>query len=196
MRKIPTNLENPLDNIIINICEPVSTLFYKINFTPNDITTLSLIFGFLSIIFLYKGMVIITVIFYFLSYCFDCLDGYYARKYKMCTKFGDLYDHIKDWTVNITYAYVLISRNKHKLSTKQWTVIASMFIFLIAMQALYFGAQERYYGKLDQVPSLAWLGSIVKTKQDAEKILSITRYFGCGTFIMFIVLITLYLEYK
>jgi len=40
MRKIPRELENPIDNIIINIAEPVCKMFKKLNFTPNGITTL------------------------------------------------------------------------------------------------------------------------------------------------------------
>jgi hypothetical protein len=64
------------------------------------------------------------------------------------------------------------------------------------MQALYFGAQERYYGKLEQVPSLAWLGKLIKTKEQAKKVLSVTRFFGCGTFVVVVILFTLWIEYK
>ena len=52
MRKIPKNLENPIDNVIIDACETMSTFFKNLHLNPNDITTLSLIFGILSIIFL------------------------------------------------------------------------------------------------------------------------------------------------
>ena len=106
MRKIPKNLENPIDNAIIDICDPLSEFFHYLHFVPNDITTLSLIFGILSVLLLYRGQTIASVVFYFISYIFDCCDGYYARKYKMCTKLGDIYDHFKDWTVNIMYIYV------------------------------------------------------------------------------------------
>lgn len=196
MRKIPTNLENPIDNVIINMCEPIVKYFRTLHFNPNDITTLSLIFGILSLLFLYKSKPILAVACYFISYMFDCADGYYARKYRMCTKLGDLYDHIKDWTVNITYGYILFTRNRHKLSTYGWILVVLLFLFLLGMQALYFGAQERYYGKLEQVPSLAWLGKLIKTKEQAKKVLSVTRFFGCGTFVVVVILFTLWIEYK
>ena len=41
MRKIPPNLENPIDNYLLDVCEYVSPTFYNYGFTPNMITTLS-----------------------------------------------------------------------------------------------------------------------------------------------------------
>lgn len=196
MRKLPRELENPLDNVIIYLCGPMTDFFHKLDMTPNDITTLSLITGILSIVFLYKGLPIISVCFYFFSYVFDCADGYHARKYKMVSSGGDLYDHIKDWTVNITYAIVLYKRNKDTLTRPQWIVVLCITIFLIVMQSFYFAAQERYYDKLDDIPSMAWLGALVKTKKDAINVLKVTRYFGCGTFIMYVICLTVCLEYK
>ena len=196
MRKLPKNLENPIDNVIIDACEPMSKFFKSLHFNPNDITTLSLIFGILSILFLYKGKTILAVSCYFISYVFDCCDGYYARKYKMCTKFGDIYDHIKDWTVNITYCYVLFNRYKNKLTTYQWIIVLIGLLLLIGTQSIYFGAQEIYYDKLDACPSLAWLGSFIKNKEPAEKILRIMRFFGCGTFIISVMIFTLWIEHK
>ena len=46
-RKIPNIYENPFDIFLINICEMMNPYFKKLNFTPNGITTLSLIFGIL-----------------------------------------------------------------------------------------------------------------------------------------------------
>lgn len=196
MRKLPKNLENPIDNLIIEACEHMSKFFKSLHFNPNDITTLSLIFGILSILFLYKGKPVLTVTCYFISYVFDCCDGYYARKYKMCTKFGDLYDHIKDWTVNIIYVYVLFIRNKHKLTPYQWIVFMIVLLFLIILQSIYFGSQEKYHNNLNACPSLSWLGYFIKTKEQAEKVLCVTRFFGCGTFIICVIIFTLWIEHK
>lgn len=196
MRKIPSNLENPLDSLLIDLSEPISKYFHTLYMNPNDITTLSLIFGIISILFLYKGKAVLAGACYFLSYLFDVVDGYYARKYRMVTKFGDMYDHIKDWTVNITYIYVLFNRNKQKLKTWQWILVSCIFIFLLGMQAIYFSAQERYYDKIDTIPSLSWLSSLIKTKDDAIKTLKWTRFFGCGTFIICVILFTIWIEYK
>ena len=174
----------------------LSEFFHYLHFVPNDITTLSLIFGILSVLLLYRGQTIASVVFYFISYIFDCCDGYYARKYKMCTKLGDIYDHFKDWTVNIMYIYVLYTCNKEKLSKKQWITVLFLFLFLICLQLLHFAAQERYHNKLDDIPSLGWLGYFVKTKEQAINVLSVTRFFGCGTFIVTVIAFTVYIQYK
>ena len=44
-RKLPSKYENPVDLFFITIAEAINPIFYKIGFTANGITTLSLIFG-------------------------------------------------------------------------------------------------------------------------------------------------------
>ena len=98
-RKLPNHMECPFDTILYTVIEPLSRFFHILNFTPNMLTTISTIFGAMSFYFLYKrkeGFFVISFISYYL---FDCLDGYYARKYGLCSKFGDYYDHIKDFIV-------------------------------------------------------------------------------------------------
>ena len=162
MRKIPRELENPIDNILIDLCEPISELFNRISLTPNHITTISMIFGFLSVFFLYKRIVIVAVILYFISYLFDCVDGYYARKYNMCSKFGDLYDHIKDCSVNFLFYFGVFYIYKDKLSVSQWIIIGFISLFIKFMESLYFGAQEKYYDHLDDIPSFGFLSKMFK----------------------------------
>jgi phosphatidylglycerophosphate synthase len=193
MRKIPRNLECPIDNILIDLCEPCSIFFKKLNFTPNGITILSLIFGVLAVVFLYKDHPVLSVIFYYISYFFDCLDGYYARKYDMVTKFGDMLDHIKDWCVNIAFTFVLYKKYKNKLTTTGWVIAILFFLFLFVMQLIFFGCQERYYDKLDDIPSLRWVSRLIKNKEQACKTLKWVRFFGCGSFIFFIGIFTLFL---
>lgn len=196
MRKIPTNIENPIDNMIIDMAEPMSLIFHSMNFTPNGITTLSLIFGVFAIVGLYKGHSIFAVIMMALSYLMDCCDGYYARKYNMVTKEGDCYDHIKDVTVFSLFIYVLYKRNKQKLSRKEWIIVWSILLFFAVMSGLYFACQERYYGKEDQIPTLGCLSQLISTKEKAEKWLEILRFFGLGTFMTVMLIFTIWLEYK
>lgn len=196
MRKIPTNIENPIDNMLIDMAEPMCLIFRSMNFTPNGITTLSLIFGVFAIVGLYKGHSIFAVIMMALSYLMDCCDGYYARKYNMVTKGGDCYDHIKDVTVFSLFIYVLYKRNKQKLSRKEWIIVWSILLFFAVMSGLYFACQERYYGKEDQIPTLGCLSQLISTKEKAEKWLEILRFFGLGTFMTVMLIFTIWLEYK
>jgi phosphatidylglycerophosphate synthase len=194
MRKIPPNLENPIDNVLIWLAEPLSILFKKLNFSPNGITTLSLIFGVISVVSLHKGFVETAIITMGLSYFMDCIDGYYARKYKMVTEFGDLYDHVKDVLVFIAYIFVLFRRNKYKLTNFQWLITIGVLIFFLFMSVLYFACQERYYDSDKNTKTLAWMCRFVKDKEKAKKWLSILRYFGIGTFILVVLVFTGWLE--
>ena len=75
----------------------LAPLFKKANFTPNIITGINIFFCILCIYHLYFNNYNLAVIYLLLAYLFDCLDGFYARKYKMETEFGDLLDHYTDY---------------------------------------------------------------------------------------------------
>ena len=53
-RKIDVIYENPLDNILIDLADKLTPLLYNNKITPNMVTTLSLILGIISGIYLYK----------------------------------------------------------------------------------------------------------------------------------------------
>jgi len=50
--------------------------FYSLNFTANNITTISVIFGVCSIYSLYKEQYVLSAIMLLISYFFDILDVY------------------------------------------------------------------------------------------------------------------------
>lgn len=177
MRKIPEHLESPVDNLIYSTIDEVSELFYKWRWSPNMITTLSSFFGLLSVYLLYIDKFILAGIMYFISYYFDCLDGYYARKYNMVTEFGDYYDHFKDVSVFILLGIVLF---KKKLYTG-----LLFFIPLILIMCVHFGCQEIYYGK-NESGTLNFTKNIAckfVDNKNVEKVMKFTRHFGCGTII-------------
>lgn len=176
MRKIPEHIENPVDNLIYSSVDGLCKTLKKFNFTPNMITTLSAFFGLLSIYLICKEKFLLGGIMYFISYYFDCVDGYYARKYDMVTKFGDYYDHVKDVVVFIGIVWVLIYKRLY-----------SGIFFLIPVVLLmlsHFGCQEIYYGKEDESTSLKMLQKMCPAErgENLEKVMRFTRWFGCGTF--------------
>ena len=71
MRKIPSDLENPIDNVLYDLTDWMCPFFYKTGHTPNMITTYSLMTGLLSCYFLWKGRVLLFGIFYAISFFFD-----------------------------------------------------------------------------------------------------------------------------
>ena len=163
-RKLPTYIENPIDNQILYHKAPFYKIFRKLNFTPNDITTLSLILGILSIYCFVVKKFTMSAICYFISYCFDVYDGNYARTYNMVTRFGDYYDHIKDLIVNISLLYVFIKYTTIKQHT---TLIICITCILLLCTLIHLGCQENYVyiNKLDSNSEyLSFLQRLCPTK--------------------------------
>jgi hypothetical protein len=179
-RKISRKYENPLDNILIDLANYITPLLYNNKITPNMITTLSLILGILSSIFLYKDKCKLAALFTLLAYFFDCVDGHLARKYNMVTIFGDYYDHFSDIFKFSLILVIFYIKNKKKFF-KIIIPITIMFLLMI----IHFGCQEIIYD-VGNAPTL----SLTEPFCPKESYITITKYFGCGTFIsVFIYLI-------
>lgn len=174
-RKLDKNLECPIDNILYYLIEKIEYKFKELNFTPNIITTISLIFGLLSSFLLYNNYYLVSSILYFVAYFFDNLDGYFARKYGMCTVFGDWYDHISDIIKFISIFIVIYLKNKSYLKKILPLVLILMLLFFSHM-----GLQEINY-KGNESKSLSILKKIILIDN-----FQIAKYFGCGTFQLFI----------
>jgi phosphatidylglycerophosphate synthase len=198
MRKINNEYENPIDDILLDLSEFVSPFFHNLGFNPNGLTFLSLITGVLSIYFLYKQQIIIFAILFFTSYFFDCLDGHFARKYDMVTKFGDLFDHYKDSFVAILLAVMLFYNYKNN---KYILLAILLFIFLIVSSSIHMGCQQVLYNGtytedeyLDYLkPILHWLK--FDNEEKCKDLIKYTRFFGSGTLNVGVILIIIFLHY-
>ena len=153
---------------------------------------MSLICGLSASALLYNKYYYSACVLWIISYYLDNLDGYIARKYNQTSKIGDYYDHIADLIKFLTAMFVLYKLNSHKF----YEVSIVLFIFLMLMMG-HLGCQERYYNK-NESDSLGFTKQMcpvnsfkIKTVTDA---INITKYFGCGTFNLMIVLC--FLHYK
>src|SRR5271170_5115362 len=95
-RKLPREIENPIDNMIVDFCDKLNPYMKEINIIPNHLTTLALICTCISFYYIYYDNFTLGALFFGIAYIFDCMDGNYARKYDMVTEFGDWYDHLVD----------------------------------------------------------------------------------------------------
>ncbi len=192
MRKIAREYDNFIDNILIDICEVLSPIAYFLGLTPNILTTISVIFTGISTYYLYNYNYNIASLMYMIAYYFDCMDGYYARRYKMYSKFGDYYDHFADIFKFSSISFVLYKNNHDKF------IMYIPFIFILAILFnIHIGYQELYYDK----PESDILGLLTKIcpikdkndKNELSNILQYTKWFGCGTFnLIFAIIIYLY----
>ncbi len=191
MRKIERENENPIDNILIYLCDIMSEPAHQLGLTPNMITTLSLLFGLVTVYALYRRKYAIACILWIISYFFDCLDGFVARKYKQYSKFGDWYDHTSDVFKVTAILYVLYRIS----SVKFWRIIWILVFFGILMLS-FFGCQEKLYDK-DESESLAMSKYLCPNCyfKDIPSTLQYMKYFGCGTLTMVLILCFLYYGY-
>lgn len=173
-RKILPEYENPVDNILIEIADSLAPSFKHYGLTPNMITGLSAIFGILCLYFYHRRSFIHAGVCFFIQYFFDCMDGFYARKYKMTSKMGDLYDHVKDAMVNAGLLYMFYRSD-------DWIGISLLLITTICV-SVQLGCQEVMYNS-DESPTLSFTKQLAPctTKDESHAFMPYVRWIGCGT---------------
>ncbi len=203
-RKLPENLENPVDNFILKyIVDPLNPYFKSIGMTPNGLTAISGIFGIISIFCIFKSNYLLAALFFAISYIFDVFDGNFARKYNMVTKFGDWFDHMKDNLIIFGIIFVLFK--KKDINFKNKIVALSLYIILAILSFKYLTLQETYYHSNFSVPeeekskTLELLKSFFGSSGNdsyLNKNLNTFKWFGPGTLNTYMVLVLVYFHIK
>jgi phosphatidylglycerophosphate synthase len=190
-RKIDSEDENPIDDVLIKCCKSLSEIIHEKfpSTTPNMITTVGLIFGLSSIYCIYKEKYILGFFLFWISYFFDCLDGFYARKYNMITKFGDYYDHIRDLIIGVSVIILIFIKLKGENLRILYTMIilTSLYAFLA-----HIGCQEKNSNHKEHNDCLSLFEGLCKK----TKWIEITKYLGNGTFILIISAFIIFLELR
>ncbi len=197
MRKLPPELDNPIENIFVELGDHLSEYFRAIYLTPNDLTSVSFITGIYSVYLFTQKKYITSAIFYMISFAFDCFDGNYARKYNMTTKFGDYYDHISDWIINGAIIFLIIKKYLKLQNNNLKKYVPLALIPITILMSIHFGCQEKYYnGDSEKNEFLAYSKPMcpVDNRDELEKTLKFSRFFGPGTFTLSICLIILFSE--
>ena len=189
MKKIPNHMDNPIDNILIDICENLCEFFNKTGHTPNILTTYSLFTGLISCYFLNNRKLLLFSVFYLLSYFFDCADGHYARKYKMTTKFGDMYDHIKDSFILLLVLIISYKNASHNI-TKPMIFILILFT---GLSLFHFSCQENNCDVEFKDKDNDTFKPVMCLCSNRNHIYW-SRYFGAGTFVMIFISLVCYIN--
>jgi len=179
MRKIENKYENPIDNVLYDLCERVSPYFKYWNWTPNHITMMRLLLSTIAIILIMNNNFIGGTVLYFVSYFFDCLDGHMARKYKMYSKFGDIFDHIVDLFVNVTVVVLVLLKIKNNRIRILYVVCVLVLLILLHIST---GCQEKIWDDNKENKEDEYLSFIKKMCYRKEWV-KWTRFFGSGTFV-------------
>lgn len=179
MRKINDDYENPIDHVLLHLAERVSPWFRRLNVTPNMITGISNAVAIISAVALYHRDIIVAVVAFWIAYFFDCLDGHYARKYKMVTIFGDYYDHISDVFKIVAILSVIYVLEPRKLM--YYLPVLAFFLITVAVHMYY---QEQVYASSLHSPTLGPLSMLGLPTDHSETWIRYTRWGGCGTFML------------
>jgi hypothetical protein len=75
-RKLPSNLENPFDDALIDLFSWIHPGLYAIGATPNSLTVVSGVFLLASLVALYESYFLLSAVLYIVGYSFDVFDGF------------------------------------------------------------------------------------------------------------------------
>ncbi len=177
-RKLPEHLENPIDNLCLQVIFRIHPFFHRLGFTANGITMLSTVIQLIGVYYVYKSSFVLGGFLYFVGYFFDVMDGWYARHYKITSSYGDKLDHYSDIIVTGLLISVLVFHPEIS-----WAWKGMFFGICLGLQvtmSVYLGCQEQYYNK--NTESNQFLSHLKPLcKEDTEEKLKSLRWFGTGT---------------
>lgn len=176
MPQLDKKYQHNLDNIIYDVSVDISPSFRKLNFTANDITTLSNISMCITLLLLLHAKYYWACLFLFLAYYFDCLDGIYARIYKQSSSFGEKYDHYSDLIKTISFLLILFYINP-----KKFLKVIPIFIIFNIICLAYCGCSDIINN--DSILFSSYLTKLcpindVNNKEEVSKYMNILKYFG------------------
>ncbi len=168
--KVGEENESEFNNFIYSIVKRVVPVLYDIGFNANNVTTLSLIFCFLT----YTNLRLknkMCMLYYFIYVVLDYADGYMARMYNMMSEFGDIYDHSRDVIFHLFILNVIYPNKK--------LVFAFVLGFILSLNA--FACQEIIHeANCNQAnnSTIAWLKPFCTNNKLLDKF---NKYIGSGS---------------
>jgi phosphatidylglycerophosphate synthase len=181
-KKVPDDCESPFDFIYINLAVITKPIYKKLGFSPNMITTLSIICSYFMYFYFRNEKYSYSALFLLFSYYFDCLDGNYARTYNMVTVSGDYYDHVSDIITLLLFIYGVYRSNATLNAKKLNYLIVTIFSFLML---IHIGCIYNTYKNKNESPSLSITSRLCPDKSQIKNF----RFFGVGTLITVIALL-------
>jgi hypothetical protein len=190
MPQVSREYQDPIDNVIYDSSNHAVSIFKKLNFTANDITTVSNISMCITLLLLLHAKYYWACLFLFLAYYFDCLDGLFARTYKQTSKFGEMYDHYSDLVKGITLLMTLYYINPTK-----FVKIMPIIIIICITTFTYSGCIDIINKEDTSYSSFSkCLCPItdVDNKEEVDKHMKTIRYLGPGISQLIMIVIIIY----
>ena len=195
MLKLPLEYTDPVDVILCRHIDSIQPYFYKLGFTPNMLTTISLICHLISMYFFVynkKYYTFFSVLFFGLAYYFDCFDGHFARSYNMTTEFGDFYDHASDLFKSILFLVLI-----YKYFNSDFIFSFLYIIIFLFFGCMYIGCQEIYYKNPSfTLKIFKHLCPCNYFNININDCLKIIKYGGIGVFHLLLIFLIIYIKNK
>ena len=184
MGKLPSYLSDPFETLLYNISNLIIPILYKLKFTPNIVTTIGNIIGIMALYFLYCNNIYIFIILCIIRQLFDCMDGEMARKYKLTSKFGDIYEHVSDITFFIFILIITLSKIKNKFKYSICLIIIGIGFFG------YWSCESEFTSSTSEFQ----LGKQL-CRNKSEKLLKFFRYTGAGmSWVYFYIILLIFMK--
>lgn len=176
-RKVLPQYDNPIDDLLLRIIDPLCAPLRATGHTPNMLTAYSFIFTVASLYSLYHGHLTAFAVGWALSYFFDCVDGHFARKYGMVTELGDWLDHASD-LAGVLGLLVVVHL---KYGIPLWAAIALGVGY--GLMAMHFGCQQLVYTQHTGERARETLDAYqcLCPSRDGKAAMHFTKFFGPGT---------------
>ncbi len=188
VNKVPDKYENFFDLLIYKFVDTHIEKYKELKFTPNKLTFMSFITGLIAAYSIYQKQYKIAAFMFLISYYYDIVDGKFARKYNMVTKFGDYLDHGSDYIKSILLFIALYYDNPDKF--KRLIPVFIIFLLFIAFGNL---IQESLFKKDTSI--ISKIGDLKFAKDFATNNLPLLKYIGFGTAHLILALVIFFWNY-
>ncbi len=189
--KLHPSYDNLVDLQLLKVCEVIGKPLHNLGVTPNMITLFGLCLAFVTFYFFIKKQYIVSLIFLWLTYFSDCLDGYMARSFQQITTLGDYLDHFRDHFFFLTLICLIFVHIESTIHKCYFIVVIAIYAILMM---IHFGCQEEVTEYKEANDCLRIFQRFCFGKVPKNTI-QYTKWFGAGTFIcvlsLFIVLLQL-----
>ena len=190
-KKLQNYYENPIDNIIINNCDKLIDILSNNNITPNTVTIVRLILICIVLyLLLYKSNVCFPIIGIIMFY----LISYLGRSTDQISLFNNYLNNFNDlffYIIFILYIYTKDYDNKYN--------IFIIFIIFMYLLLVHLGLRQLNYKLLindtnNNNIEEQLFDNLNKLHNLNSSNIKWTKYFGNGTFIIVILIITYYIQ--
>lgn len=190
--KLSPSNDNPIDIQLLKLCEVIGKPLHDCGITPNMVTIFGFFLCLLTFYFFIHKQYVLSIVFLWLTYFSDCLDGYMARTFQQITRLGDYLDHFRDQFFIVTLICLIFV---HIQGTTQKGLFAVVITIYTTLMLSHLGCQERVTEYEDANDCL----NILKTAcigNSPKFTIQYTKWFGCGTYMTVLTIFIFMLQFS